>query len=312
MCGILAAVGPYAKLIAGRVVSGAIVVVFVTAITWLLMHGLRADLFDDSASLPAGLADYLGGVFLHLDFGRSWGVGTQPVGDLLRRGIGADVSLMVGGLAVGLLGGLAGGVVSGVRAGRPTSRVLEAAAMVALCAPVYVVGLQLLLLFGEDIGKVSLPVGIPLEYTPLSEGLLPWLGSLIVPSIVVGLPLAGLCLRLMRAATVEALGADYVRTARAKGLRERAVLRRHVTPAAAAPAISLSGAAIPLMVTNIVLVENVFSIDGAFSDLNRSITEADMPLVLALTTLGALFIVTANLLVDLVLTWLDPRVRAAT
>jgi peptide/nickel transport system permease protein len=312
MCGILAAVGPYAKLIAGRLLTGLIVVVAVTAITWLLMHVLRPDLFDDGTSLPVGLADYLGGVFLHLDFGRSWGVGTRPVGDLLRQGIGADVSLMAGGLAVGLLGGVAGGLVSGVRAGRPTSRVLEGAAMVALCAPVYVVGLQLLLLFGEDIGKVSLPVGIPLGYVPLSEGLLRWLGSLVVPSIVLGLPLAGLCLRLMRASTVEALGAEYVRTARAKGLTDRSVLRRHVAPAAAAPAISLSGAAIPLMVTNIVLVENVFSIDGAFADLNRSITQADMPLVLALTTLGALFIVTANLLVDLVLTWLDPRVRAAT
>jgi peptide/nickel transport system permease protein len=115
--------------------------------------------------------------------------------------------------------------------------------------------------------------------------------------------------------TIDGAASDpsqFVRTARAKGLRERAVLRRHVTPAAAAPAISLSGAAIPLMVTNLVLVENVFSVNGAFANLNRSVTGADMPLVLALTTLGAAFIVTANLLVDLALTWLDPRVREAT
>jgi peptide/nickel transport system permease protein len=312
MCGILAAVGPYAKLIIGRVATGLAVVIGVTAVTWLLIHGLRPELFDDSRALPVQLADYLVGVFVHFDFGRSWARGNREAADLLREGVGADLALMAGGLAFGLIGGLAGGVLSATRAGRPSSRLLEAAAMLALCAPVYVVGLQLLLLFGADIGKVGLPIGIPLEYVPFSESPARWAGSLLVPWIVLGLPLAGLSLRLMRASTTEALAADYVRTARAKGLPDATVLRRHVTPAAAAPTISLTGAAIPLMVTNIVLVENVFAVDGAFADLNRSITTGDLPLVLALTTLGAAFIVAANLFVDLALTWLDPRVREAT
>jgi peptide/nickel transport system permease protein len=136
MFAILACVGPYAKLIAGRVVTGAIVVVAVTAVTWLLIHLLRPELFDDSRSLPVELGDYLAGVFLHLDFGRSWGIGNRPVGDLLRQGIGADLSLMAGGLIVGVGLGLAGGVLSALRAGRPSSRALEAFAMLALCAPV--------------------------------------------------------------------------------------------------------------------------------------------------------------------------------
>jgi peptide/nickel transport system permease protein len=278
----------------------------------MLIHGLRPELFDDSRALPVQLGDYLGGVFQHLDIGRSWATGDREVAELLRQGLGADVSLMAGGLVVGLGGGLAGGVLSAMRAGRPGGRLLEALAMLALCAPVYVVGLQLLLLFGTDIGKVHLPVGIPLEYVPFSEDPVRWFGSLLVPWIVLGLPLAGLCLRLMRSSTLQVLGTDYVRTARAKGLRDRIVLRRHVTPAAAAPAISLAGAAIPLMVTNLVLVENVFAVDGAFADLNRSVTAGDMPLILALTTLGAAFIVIANLMVDLTLVWLDPRVREAT
>ena len=305
-------VGPYARLVLGRIVGGTAVVVAITAITWLMFRLLRPEMFADGGGLVGQLSDYLGGVFLHGDFGRSWSTSGREVAELLRNGIGADVSLMVGGLAVGLLGGIGGGLLAAVLAGRWSGRALEALAMVALCAPVYVVGLELLLLFGADIGKVGLPAGIPLSYVPLADSPARWLGSLIVPWIVLGLPLAGLCLRLMRASAVEVMDRDFIRAAHGKGLRDRTVLRHHIAPAAAAPTLSLVGAAIPMMVTNIVLVENVFQIDGAFANLNRSIGAGDMPLILGLTTLGAAFIVAANLVVDLALTWLDPRVREAT
>lgn len=172
--------GPYARLILGRLIGGTVVVVAITAITWLMFRLLRPEMFAGRGTLPGQLADYLGGVFLHGDFGRSWSISGRQVAELLRNRIGADVGLM---------------------------------------APVYVVGLEALLLFGADIGKVGLPAGIPLSYVPLAESPWRWRGSPIVPSIVLGLPLAGLCLRLMRASAVDVMDRDFIRAAHGKGLR---------------------------------------------------------------------------------------------
>jgi peptide/nickel transport system permease protein len=152
--------------------------------------------------------------------------------------------------------------------------------------------------------------GIPLRYVEFAESPAGWLGALIVPWIVLGLPLAGMCLRTMLGQMVEAGDEEYVRAARAKGLTEWALLRRHVAPAALAPTAMLASAATPLLLTNIVLVEQVFSIPGVFRDLTRSIGTANTPLILGMTAVGALLIAITTLLFDLFLMWLDPRVRA--
>ena len=111
-----------------------------------------------------------------------------------------------------------------------------------------------------------------------------------MPWIVVGLPLAGMCLRTMLGQMVEVGDEEYVRAARAKGLSERAIRRRHIAPAALAPTAMLAGSAMPVLITNVVLVEQVFSIDGVFRDLTRSIGTANVPLILGMTAVGALLI----------------------
>jgi peptide/nickel transport system permease protein len=180
--------------------------------------------------------------------------------------------------------------------------------MAGLVAPVYVVGLMSLLIFGEDIGALSL--GIPLRYVDPSESLTGWLKSIVVPWIVVGLPLAGMCLRTMLGQMVEVGDEEYVRAARAKGVRESVIRRRHIAPAALAPTAMLASSAMPVLITNVVLVEQVFSIDGVFRDLTRSIGSSNVPLLLGMTAVGALLIALTTLLFDLLLLWLDPRVRA--
>jgi peptide/nickel transport system permease protein len=292
-----------------RVLGVALVVVLATACAWILFHLLRPELFrgrGDMGSLP----HYLDRAFLHFDFGRSQQGGQRPVADLIREGLPADVSLLAGGLAFGLLFGVGGGIACARRPRGWFSRGAQAVAMVGVCAPVYVVGLMALLFFGSDIGVIPFGIGIPLRYVEFGDSPSRWLGALIVPWIVLGLPLGGMCLRVMLGQMVEVGDEEYVRAARAKGLTEWRILRRHVAPAALAPTAMLASSAMPLLVTNVVLVEQVFSVPGVFRDLTHSIGTANTPLILGMTAVGALLIAVTTFLFDLLLVWLDPRVRA--
>lgn len=298
------------KRLAIRTASVPVVVISVTAITWLLLRTLRPDIFPpDAGSVPAGLWHYLDRAFLHFDFGTSWQGSRRPVAEIIRKGLPADLSVLLGGLAVGVGLGVAGGAICGARPRAAASRALEVAALLCLCAPVFVVGLSLLLLFGQDIALVDVGVGIPTAYVAFADDPLGWLGALIVPWLVLGLPLAGLLLRMMRGSMIDVMDADFLRTASAKGLRPRTVLRRHAVPVAVAPTLNLAGAAMPIVLTNLVLVEKVWSVPGIFSTLNESYTEGNWPLVLGLVTVGAAITTLGGLAVDVALAWLDPRTR---
>ena len=177
-----------------------------------------------------------------------------------------------------------------------------------MITPVYVVGLMVLLLFGAGLGMVAGLV--PTAYVPFSESPARWAGALLVPWLVLGLPLAGVSLRMMRAAMSEVLDEDYLRTALAKGLRPSTVVRRHAVPSAVAPVFTLTTVTMPVVVTNLVLIEQVFSIPGVFTDMRRGIASGDFDLLFALTAVAASFVAVAGLLADFALHWLDPRMRS--
>jgi len=300
------------KFVVSRALSVAIVVVAVTGLTWLAVNALRPDLrAGDDRFILVVLADFLQSAFLHFDFGVSRTSGNREVQDLIRQGLPADLSLLAGGLTVGLLGGIAGGAICAARPGSFWARVLEVVAVLFMCAPVYVVGLTLLLLFGAGLGMVvSGGLAIPTSYTPFAEDPLGWARSLLAPWLVLGLPLAGVCLRMMRAAMNEVLDEDYLRTARAKGVRHRTVIRRHAVPTAVAPVFSLTGVTMPIVVTNLVLIEQVFSVPGVFTGMKRGIAAGDFELLFGLTAVAAGLVAVASLATEVVLAWLDPRVRA--
>ena len=130
-----------------------------------------------------------------------------------------------------------------------------------------------------------------------------------LPWLVVGFPIAGAALRIMRAQTVEVLGEDYLRTARAKGLSEREVFRRHTLRPAVAPVVVMAGATANMILLNLVLVERAFSIPGVFPNLNGAMDSGDFPILFALTIVGAIIVCICNLLADLALMAIDPRVR---
>jgi peptide/nickel transport system permease protein len=291
-----------------RVAGIALVTVLATACAFVLFHVLRPELFRGRGELGS-LPHYLDRAFLHFDFGRSEQGSRQPVATLIRQGVPADVSVLAGGLLVGLGLGIGAAILCARRPRGWWSRLVQFAAMTGMCAPVYVVGLMALLFFGQDIG-VTHGIGIPLDYVEFGDSPTGWLGALIVPWIVLGLPLAGMCLRTMLGQMIEAGDQEFVRAARAKGLRESVVLRRHVAPAALAPTAMLASASMPLLLTNVVLVEQVFSVPGVFRDLTKSIGTANTPLILGMTAVGAFLIAATTFLFDVFLLWLDPRVRA--
>jgi peptide/nickel transport system permease protein len=297
------------KFVAARLSSVVIVVVGVTGLTWLSVNALRPDLRrGEGQNIFVGLGDYLQRAFLHFDFGNSATSGRE-IHDLIVQGVPADVSLLAGGLAVGLLTGIAGGAVCAARPGSVAARVLEAAAVFFMCTPVYVVALTLLLFFGAGLAIVESGIYIPTSYVPFSQSPLRWAGALLAPWLVLGLPLAGVCLRMMRASMTEVLGEDYLRTARAKGLRPRTVVRRHAVPSAVAPVFTVTAVTMPIVVTNLVLIEQVFSIPGVFTGMKRGIAAGDFDLLFALTAIAAALVAVSTLLTDLALAWLDPRVR---
>jgi len=301
--------GSLAKFVILRLLSVAGVVVMVTAITWLCIHLLRPEPFaGDPRSLPHQLWDYLQRAFLHFDLGTSWERGQRPVAETLRKGLPADLVLLAGGMVFGLLAGVAAGAYVGARPRTLAARLIESGAMVFLCAPVYVVGLTLLLTFGVGIGVAGVGF-IPLKYVAFTDSPARWLESLIVPWIVLGLPLAALCTRMMDSSIREVMHEEFIRTALSKGISERAMLRRHAVPAALAPVFSLAGVTVPVMVTNMVLVELTFSVPGVFLNIRASMDNADFPVVQGTVIAAAFLVAIGSLAVDVALAWLDPRIR---
>jgi peptide/nickel transport system permease protein len=256
---------------------------------------------------------FLDRAFLHLDLGTSWQrqLSFQPVAPLLRHSFPADLSLVLGGLVVGTAIGIALGAVAVQRRGTLVARGLDGFAAFGMSAPVYWLGAMAVVFFHPQVGEIArLPISKPNTYAPLTVDPLAWLQSLWLPWIILGLPLTAITMRMMRATLTETLEEDFVRTARGKGLSPSRVMRRHAIPAASAPVISLVGVTMGTIITNAILLEYTFSIPGMFSLMTRALGEVDLPVIECVAIAGALLVVVANLLADLVHAWLDPRVRA--
>lgn len=303
--------GPLPLFVLRRIATVVLVVVVATSLTYAFFRLARPELYAyDGRSVLGALVSYLERAFLHFDFGVSWQAGQDNVAELVRTRFGADVSLVVGGVVIGVVAGMAGGAVCAARPRSLAARGLFAAATLALCTPVYWLGLVSVFMFGPDYGLIELPIFVSLgTYTPLTQDPLAWAHALLVPWLLVALPLAAVCLRMTRSAMVEVLEQDYIRTAVAKGLSGQQVLRGHAIKPSAAPVISLTGANIPILVANALLVEQIFNIPGIFRLTTGAIGDEDYPILMAIVVLAALLVVLGNMLADIVFAWLDPRVR---
>jgi peptide/nickel transport system permease protein len=250
---------------------------------------------------------YMKRIVLHLDFGYSF-QDSQPVRREIFDRLPATISLTVGAVFVWLMIGLPVGIISAIRRRSIGDRVSMGGALLAISAPVYWLGLVALYLFANDIGVFKVFDGAG-SYVGLTEDPGRWFGSLILPWIVLAASFAAFYARLLRANLIETMSEDYIRTARAKGLPERRVIGRHAMRAAITPIVTILGLDIGILLGGAILTETVFNIPGIGRLAYEGIQNADLPVIQGTVLFGALFIVFANLVVDIAYAFLDPRVR---
>ena len=291
-----------------------------------LIRLLRPELYSDYAPVHGLLSD-VDRALLHLDFGGAcMFTGCPPIKRLWLDGIVVDLVLLAGGVAFAIAFGVLGGLWCASRRRTRSARALEGVATVLYCAPVYAVGFGLLLLFAPVYGLIELPYFFDTNgYAPPLDSPWDFVRSMILPWVVVGAPLGAAILRLTLALAVDTMGEDYVRTAAAKGVPHATVVRRHAGPPTYVSVASLLGASAPFMITNMVLVEYVFTIPGFFRHVKRALGQApgwgtatqagvpiiDIPTLQALALWAAVLIVAVGLLADLAIMRLDPRIRTS-
>jgi peptide/nickel transport system permease protein len=249
---------------------------------------------------------YMKGVVLHFNFGYSY-QDSQPVRNEIFDRLPATISLTFGAAVVWLLIGIPVGIISAVKRRSVADRVSMGGALLAISAPVYWLGLLALYLFANDIGVVKLFPGAG-SYVGLTADPAKWFGSLIMPWCVLAASFAAFYARLLRANLIDTMGEDYIRTARAKGLSERRVIGRHAMRSAVTPIVTVLGLDIGILLGGAILTETVFNIPGIGRLAYDGIQNADLAIVQGTVLFGALFIVVANLVVDIVYAFLDPRV----
>lgn len=283
-----------AKLRAGRLQSPKIIAE--------IRHNLGLD-----KSLPAQFWVYVKNLFLHFDLGYSY-YSNAPVKELISNRLPATLSLVLGGAFVWVVTGVGVGIVSARRAGSRLDRASMGTALVLVSAPEYWLGLIALYLFASDIGQVRIFPGAG-SYVGVTGDPVKWFQSLILPWLVVASGTAAIYARLIRGSLIETMGEDYIRTARAKGLSERRVVLRHGLRSAINPIVTVLGLDIGVLLGSSVLVETVFNIPGIGRLNYVAITHADFPIVQGTVLVAALFIIVANIIVDIAYAFLDPRVR---
>jgi peptide/nickel transport system permease protein len=256
---------------------------------------------------PIQYLDYLRKVVFHFDLGYSYQNTIAVKTQILQR-LPATISLAAGAAVVWLVIGIAVGIISAVRSGTLIDRMAMGGALVAISAPVYWLGLVSLYLFADDIGLVKIFPGAG-SYVPLTEDPVKWFTSLLLPWFVLAAAFAAVYARLLRSTMIESMSEDYIRTARAKGLSERRVILRHALRAAITPIVTAAGLDIGVLLGGAILTESVFNIPGIGRLAYDSITNSDLPMIQGTVLFGAFFIVMANLVVDVLYAFIDPRVR---
>ena len=309
-------------LILRRLVATIPVLLLVTAGVFALIHltpgdpidAMMAESVDDSVKrelrrdlgldrpLYLQYATWMGRL-LQGDLGRSIR-NREPVIENVGRRIKPSLQLAGLAMAISLLVATPIGILSAARRNSALDRFGTSFALFGICMPNFLIALLLIFLFGVTLRW--LPIS---GYVDPMEELWDGLRSLALPAITLGLALAAVITRTLRSSMLEALSEDYIRTARAKGLSDGAVIRRHALKNALIPVVTVLGLQLGTLIGGAVITEYVFALPGVGRLVVDAVFARDYPLVQGVVLLIAVGFILSNLMVDLLYGWIDPRIR---
>lgn len=299
--------------ISRRIGYSLLILLGVTFITYLLLFMLPADPARQIAGRSAtpevvagirtqlGLdlpfyqqyANYLGNL-VQGDLGRSY-IQRSPVTELIGARLRPSLELMAAGIGFELLIGISLGVIAALRRDSWADKALMALSFIGVSAPQFIAAMLFLYFFA-----------VQLDWFPM--GGYGGFEHLLLPALTLGLLGSGWYSRMVRSSMIEVLHQDFIRTARAKGLSRVRVVLRHVLPNAIVPVIPMIGIDIGIFMGGLVVVESVFGWPGIGQLTWQAIQQVDIPVIVGVTTVSAVAIVLGNLVADLVIPWVDPRI----
>lgn len=238
------------------------------------------------------------------DLGNSIYGNNQPVSQIILEALPRTLSLSVFAMFIALTISFTAGIISAVKKGTWLDHIVTFIAILGLSMPNFWLGILLIIIFAVNLQWLP-----AIGFSPLSDGFWPWLSHIILPAIAIGAPFAAIIARMIRSAMLEVSREDYIRTARSKGLSSRTIIFSHTLRNALIPVITVMGIAFALLMTGAVVVENVFAIKGLGRVLIQSILNRDYPVVQGAILIVSMVFVFTNLLVDVLYTVVDPRIR---
>jgi peptide/nickel transport system permease protein len=312
-------------LIARRIVATVPVLILVTLGVFLLIHLVPGDPVEamlgesQDESAKTALRQELGfdqplyvqyaswvSRLVRGDLGRSVRSGAPVVEDVTRR-IRPSLELALYAMLISLVVAVPTGILSATHRNTAIDGVGTTFALFGICMPNFLLALLLIFVFG-----------VRLRWLPISSFVDPFedpingIRSLTLPAITLGLALAAVVTRTLRSSLLETLGEDYVRTARAKGLVESAVIRSHALKNALIPVVTVLGLQFGTLIGGAVITEYVFALPGVGRLVVDAVFARDYPLVQGVVLLIAVGFIASNLVVDIAYGWLDPRIRYST
>ena len=231
-------------------------------------------------------------------------VKTKCVTDIVKESLPITASIAVAAFLLWIVTGVLFGIIAALNRGRWPDRLLVGLALVGYSVPSFFIGVLLLTFVSIKWQLWPLPV-----YTPLTENPALWAQGLVLPAIALAAVFAASYVRLTRAYMLETMSEDYIRTARAKGVKETTVIRRHGLRAALTPIVTAAGLDLGGLLGGAIISEQVFNFTGLGWQSIQAIQNSDLPIIVAVVVVASFFIVIANLVVDVLYGVIDPRVR---
>ncbi|MBE46333.1 MAG: glutathione ABC transporter permease GsiC [Gammaproteobacteria bacterium] len=241
---------------------------------------------------------------LHGEFGFSIYGSHQPVGRLIAEALPRTLSLAALSFFLAILIAVPAGIIAATRRNTGADYAVTIFAFIGLSMPEFWVAILLIIFFAANLHWLP-----AIGYVPLAKGFWPWFSHLILPAIAVGTGFSAIIARMIRSAMIEVLKTDYMRLAKSKGLSRQVLTMYHAFPNALIPVVTVVGIAFALLMAGAVVVENVFAIKGLGRLLIQGILNRDYPLVQGTILVVSGIFVFSNLLVDLLYTIIDPRIR---